>query len=168
AVDDVPPLLHGPDQSRMRQFLQMKRERRRGNAEPLGNDARRHAARPGFDEETEESEAGLLSEGGEFGHGASMRATFHSSNNIETMTEVKPRVQTSQPRARRWRLLAAWAFTGCLPAIATSAASRFSSASCRLMSSAACSSREAIALIRRRQFAYDCARRSREARPSRV
>jgi hypothetical protein len=79
----------------------MERERGRGDAEPLGDSARRKSGRAGFDQQAEEREARVLGERREGGDDGG-RFRFQSSNNIDLTAEVHERPAISgDPAARQ-------------------------------------------------------------------
>ena len=65
----------------MDELREMEGERRRLNAQPLGDDAGRQSRRPAGDEQTEQRQAGLLGERAERGNRAFLihSEDFHNS-----------------------------------------------------------------------------------------
>ena len=77
----------------MRQFLQMKRERGRGDPKAPGDHARRETRVARLYQQAKEGEPRFLRKGGELDDAAGMVCRFHISNNME------PKCDCQRPRA---------------------------------------------------------------------
>jgi hypothetical protein len=77
----------------------VERKRRRGHVEPLADDAGGKTRRPGLDEQAKECEARFLRERGQLPDSSCMSIRFHTSNNIEMLSNVKRRcaAMTTKP-----------------------------------------------------------------------